>query len=96
MLEKIAEGPMNANEISEVLCLDYKTVRHHLAVLQKNRLITTMGAGYGIMYFPSDLLEENMQDFYEIWKKTMGKKINEFKGKKVEKWLKMEKQKHLR
>ena len=64
---------MNANELAEAVVLDYKTVRHHLTVLQKNRLVTTMGTGYGTMYFPSELLEENWDDFNQIWNQ-IGKK----------------------
>ncbi|MEA2054906.1 MAG: winged helix-turn-helix domain-containing protein [Candidatus Thermoplasmatota archaeon] len=67
IIEKIMEKPTNANELADVLHLDYKTVRHHLNVLQKNRLVTTMGSGYGTMYFPSEILEENMEYFNEIW-----------------------------
>jgi len=67
IIEAITEKPMNANEIADELHLDYKTVRHHLDVLKKNNLVTTMGSGYGTMYFPSEILEENMKYFDEIW-----------------------------
>ena len=67
IIEVISRKPMNANEISDELHLDYKTVRHHLGVLKKNNLVTTMGSGYGTMYFPSEILEENMKYFNEIW-----------------------------
>lgn len=67
IINLITKKPMNANEIADALHLDYKTVRHHLDVLKKNNLITTMGSGYGTMYFPSEILEENMKYFDEIW-----------------------------
>jgi len=67
IIDVISKKPMNANEIADELHLDYKTVRHHLDVLRKNNLITTMGSGYGKMYFPSEILEDNMKYFYEIW-----------------------------
>jgi len=67
IISLIVKKPMNANEIADTLCLDYKTVRHHLDVLKKNNLITTMGSGYGTMYFPSEILEDNMKYFDEIW-----------------------------
>lgn len=76
---------MNANELADVLNLDYKTVRHHLAVLQKNRLITSMGAGYGTMYFPSDLLEENIEYFNTIWEQIGKNKINKKRDKRGKK-----------
>lgn len=67
IIDAISKKPMNANEIADELHLDYKTVRHHLDVLRKNNLITTMGSGYGKMYFLSEILEDNMKYFYEIW-----------------------------
>ncbi|KAA0009358.1 MAG: winged helix-turn-helix transcriptional regulator [Thermoplasmata archaeon] len=77
ILELLFEKPSNANEISKILKLDYKTVRHHLKVLQKNNLITSIGADYGKVYFPSDLLEKNKQIFLEIWSRIGKKEIKE-------------------
>ena len=73
ILEVLFEQPRNANELSQLLNLDYKTIRHHLKVMEKNNLITHTGSGYGMMYFPSDLLENNIEYFNEIWSK-IGKK----------------------
>lgn len=66
ILQELTKTPRNANELATLLNLDYKTTRHHLETLEKNRLITTMGNKYGTMYFPSELLEENMHFFKEI------------------------------
>ena len=74
ILETLFDQPRNANELSTILDLDYKTIRHHLKVLEKNKLILSTGSGYGTMYFPSDLLEKNEEIFDEIWGK-IGKKI---------------------
>ncbi len=84
IIAAIMEKPMNANEIADSLHLDYKTVRHHLDVLRKNCLVTTMGSGYGMMYFPSELLEENSAHFYEIWNK-IGKNKKKDEVNKVNK-----------
>ncbi|MBN1281211.1 MAG: winged helix-turn-helix transcriptional regulator [Candidatus Thermoplasmatota archaeon] len=67
ILQEVIDTPRNANELATLLQLDYKTTRHHLGVLEKNRLITAQGDGYGKIYFPSTLLEENMHLFKEIW-----------------------------
>ena len=67
IIEVIIKQPRNANEISTILNLDYKTVRHHLDILEKNNLITHTGSGYGKMYFLSDLIEKNIDYFNEIW-----------------------------
>lgn len=74
ILVELFEQPRNANELAKLLSLDYKTVRHHLRVLEKNNLATYTGSGYGKMYFPSDLLEKNREYFDEIWIK-IGKKM---------------------
>jgi DNA-binding transcriptional ArsR family regulator len=63
----LKERPYNANQLTERLGLDYKTVRHHLQMLEKNGMIVTIGDGYGKMYTLSPLMEENIQVFDGIW-----------------------------
>ena len=65
---------MNANQLGNRLEVDYRTVRHHLDVLEKNGVITSMGERYGKMYFLSRELEESWEDFEEIWVR-IGKKL---------------------
>lgn len=72
---ELLKKTQNANELSNNLNPEYKTVRYHLKVLEENKIITSVGGGYGKTYFPSEQLEENKQDFEEIWDK-IGKKTN--------------------
>jgi len=65
----LKEKPSNANQLAQRLGMDYKTVRHHLSVLTKNRLILEVGEGYGAMYFISPELEQNYNEFLMIWEK---------------------------
>ena len=74
ILHELTQTPRNANELATTLNLDYKTTRHHLEFLETNRLITTVGNRYGLLYFPSDLLEENIHLFNEIWEEITKKK----------------------
>ena len=60
---------MNANQLGEALGVDYRTIRHHLEILEKNKLVTSMGERYGKIYFLSVDLEQNFVVFEEIWKK---------------------------
>ncbi|MCW4034976.1 MAG: winged helix-turn-helix domain-containing protein, partial [Candidatus Bathyarchaeota archaeon] len=77
IIEAIKEQPQNANQLSNILEMDYRTIRHHLNVLNKNKLITSTGDGYGNTYFLSPELDENYEVFEEIlnkiWKKQKRK-----------------------
>ncbi len=53
----IRERPRNAQQLSQALNLDYTTIRHHLKVLERNRLVITEGEKYGKIYFVSDSME---------------------------------------
>ncbi len=68
IIELLNRSPSNANKISFELKLDYKTVRHHLNVLEKNNIITQINkGGYGAVYFLSELMKESINLFNEIW-----------------------------
>lgn len=74
IIQALNESPQNANQLATLLGMDYRTIRHHLEVLEKNRLITSAGeGGYGTTYFLSPAMEENYTVFQEIvnkiWKK---------------------------
>jgi DNA-binding transcriptional ArsR family regulator len=69
----LKETPQNANQLATSLKLDYRTIRHHLEVLEKNKLIVSAGEGYGTTYFLSPVMEENYVLFEEILKKIWKK-----------------------
>jgi len=73
IIKALNEAPQNANQLANLLKMDYRTIRYHLKVLQKNRIITSAGEGYGMTYFLSPAMEENYALFNEIvnkiWKK---------------------------
>jgi DNA-binding transcriptional ArsR family regulator len=78
IIETLRENPQNANQLANNLEMDYRTIRHHLKILQKNRIITSAGDRYGTTYFLSVEMEENYGVFEEIlnklWKKQKRKK----------------------
>jgi len=69
LIKALKEKPQNANQLATLLKMDYRTIRHHIEVLQKNKIITSAGEGYGTTYFLSIELEENYALFEEIMKK---------------------------
>ena len=68
ILLTLKKKPMNANALSKKLFFDYKTIQHHLAILEKNELLTKIGERYGQVYFISVELEDN----FELFKKMIG------------------------
>jgi predicted transcriptional regulator len=66
IIANLKNDPQNANQIATKLKVDYKTVRHHIAILEKNRLIIPVGDHYSTVYFLSELMEENYPIFLEI------------------------------
>ncbi|MFC6837667.1 ArsR/SmtB family transcription factor [Halomarina ordinaria] len=53
ILRALDERPRNANRLAEDLDLAYNTVRHHLAVLERNGIVTSGDEDYGTVYLPS-------------------------------------------
>ena len=69
IISALQETPQNANQLATLLKMDYKTMRHHLEVLEKNKMVTSIGDRYGATYFLSQTLEDNYALFEEIVKK---------------------------
>jgi DNA-binding transcriptional ArsR family regulator len=69
----LKDSPMNANQLANMLGVDYRTIRHHLEILEKNKIVTSAGDKYGVTYFLTSIMEENYDVFREIWEK-IGKK----------------------
>jgi len=83
IIDSLKERPCNANQLADKLKLDYKTVRHHLDVLLKNNLVTSMGERYGKMYYLSHLLESEYDVFEEIWERIGKKNVREEEHRRV-------------
>ena len=74
VINSLREKPKNAHQLAQALEVDYKTIQHHLKVLYENKMVVVVNKDrYGAVYFLSNILEENMNDFVEIWKR-FGKK----------------------
>jgi DNA-binding transcriptional ArsR family regulator len=66
IIDLIKEQPYNINQLAEALGLDYKSVQHHIGVLEKNNMVTKVGEKYSVLYFVSNYLEANIAAFNEV------------------------------
>ena len=66
ILRTLDDQPRNANQLAEDLDLDYKTVRHHLDVLQENNIVRNSGDDYGAIYLPTDQAHVHWETVEEI------------------------------
>ena len=66
IIRALHDKPMNANQLATSLDLDYKTIRHHLAKLEENDVVTSMGDEYGKTYFLTDRMERNLDVLDEV------------------------------
>jgi DNA-binding transcriptional ArsR family regulator len=68
---ELNKRPYNANKLAEKLSLDYKTIRHHMDVLDENGIVKSTGEKYGALYFLSDEMERDYDTFIDIWEEFM-------------------------
>jgi DNA-binding transcriptional ArsR family regulator len=75
ILKTLRERPMNANQLAENLAVDYKTIQHHLRVLEENGLVASEKGAYGAMIFLTPKMDEALPFLEEIWSKIGRTKI---------------------
>ena len=73
---QLKKTPLNTNQLSEQLGLDYKVIERHLEILEKNELVTKVGDRYGSTFFLSSILRSNLNLFDEVADKSKNCKEN--------------------
>lgn len=68
IIKKLNERPYNAHQLIDELDLSYRTIRHHIKILEDAKIIRSIGEKYGKMYFLTDDMEQKYKDFEVIWK----------------------------
>ena len=68
IIKKLNERPYNANQLAEELNVNYRTIRHHIKILEDSNVVKSAGEKYGKIYFLSEDMEKNYDDFEIIWK----------------------------
>ncbi len=76
IVSQLRETPLNTNQLSNKLGLNYKVVERHLDILANNGLVIKVGDRYGTTYFLSILLETNLNFFDEVVNKAKNCKEN--------------------
>lgn len=68
IIRKLNERPYNAHQLAEELNVNYRTIRHHIKILEDSEVVKSAGERYGKLYFLSDNMEQSYDDFETIWK----------------------------
>jgi predicted transcriptional regulator len=85
IVRSLQNRPSNANQLAQILRVDYKTIQHHVRVLEENGLIVPSDKGaYGAVLFLTPKMEEALPILDEIWSRIGRRKINETKAEKVD------------
>ncbi|MGZ7210283.1 MAG: ArsR/SmtB family transcription factor [Methanobacterium sp.] len=70
IIKKLHERPYNAHQLAEELNVNYRTIRHHIKILEDSDVVKSAGEKYGKIYFLSESMEKNYDDFKIIWKQV--------------------------
>jgi DNA-binding transcriptional ArsR family regulator len=77
IIRSLQNRPSNANQLAQTLHVDYKTIQHHIRVLEENGLVVPSEKGtYGAVLFLTPKMEEALPILNEIWSKIGRSKIN--------------------
>jgi len=77
IIQTLVDRPYNPNQLAGVLKVDYKTIQHHVRILEENGLITSSEKGtYGAVLLLTSKMEEAMPIFHEIWSKIGRRNIS--------------------
>ena len=63
--------PTNINRIAREINMDYKTIKHHLDLLEKNGLVKRLGLRYGDVYFIDDNTYKHWDELYALIKESL-------------------------
>jgi len=61
IVKLLKNKPYNTNQLSKELSIDYKAVKHHMDILEKNNLIDKLNVAHISTYFFSPLLKLNQK-----------------------------------
>ena len=68
IIDEILIKPCNANQLSKLLKLDYKTITYHLDIICSHRYMTREKFEKKTYYYPGDRLIKNIEEYIDIRK----------------------------
>lgn len=63
ILDEIRRRPSNLNRLAKAIGIDYRSVQHHMIVLQRNNLVISTGLRYGVVYSVHPFLLYHFETF---------------------------------
>lgn len=66
IIKALSERPQNTNQLAAQMGLDYKAIKHHISILERNNLVTKVGEKYGATFHLSNFLEANILALDEV------------------------------
>jgi DNA-binding transcriptional ArsR family regulator len=66
ILIELKRRPRNLNQLSKSVGIDYRSIQHHIIVLQKNNLVQSSGRRYGVVYSIHPWLDYHFDLFAQV------------------------------
>ncbi len=66
IIDALSERPMNANELAQELDVGYKTIRHHVELLEEHDVVESGDESYAKLYFLTDRFDNYRDTFEQI------------------------------
>jgi DNA-binding transcriptional ArsR family regulator len=66
IVRALSDRPMNANQLATELELGYRTIRHHLELLEEHGVVEGGDNDYGKLYFLTDRFQTYWETFDRI------------------------------
>lgn len=66
IIDALSERPMNANELAQELDVGYKTIRHHMELLEEHDVVEAGDENYAKLYFLTDRFDTYRDTFERI------------------------------
>ncbi|MDG6932978.1 MAG: winged helix-turn-helix transcriptional regulator [Nitrososphaerota archaeon] len=74
IINSLVKSPANMNQLAERLGVNYRTIAHHLQLLEENGIVKAEGPRYGKTYFLEKSFVDNLGKFSSVVIRARGVK----------------------